>query len=105
MQSITPKNFDPNDLFDALIKRLQLTSDHALCKRLSLARQVVANIRRGRIPLAASLLLSIQQQTGISVEELRRLMGDRRAKFRLACKVRSTSSAASWKMESTTGLA
>ena len=93
MQSLTPQNFNPNDLFDALAKRLQLTSDYALSKRLSLARPVVANIRQGRIPLAASLLLAIQQQTGISIDELRRLMGDRRAKFRLACQARSTSHA------------
>ncbi|MFC7515876.1 helix-turn-helix domain-containing protein [Herbaspirillum sp. GCM10030257] len=85
MQSVTPQNYNPNDLFDALIKRLQLSSDNALSKRLSMARHVVENIRRGRIPLAASLLLAIQQQTGISIDELRRLMGDRRAKFRLAC--------------------
>lgn len=93
MQSVTSQNFNPNDLFDALIKRLQLSSDQALSKRLCLARHVVVNIRQGRIPLAASLLLSIQQQTGISVDELRRLMGDRRAKCRLMCQARFASRA------------
>lgn len=74
--------YNPNRLLDALLQRLGLQSDNALSRKLKVARGVIAGIRRGRLPVGASLLLWMHEATGIAIEELRRMLGDRRAKFR-----------------------
>jgi len=62
--------------------RLGLQSDVALSRRLKIARHVIGNIRAGRLQIGGSMLLWMHEATGISIDELRRLMGDRRAKCR-----------------------
>jgi transcriptional regulator with XRE-family HTH domain len=75
--------YDPAALLDALVKRLQLNSDHALSRKLKVTRQIIANIRSGTLPIGASMLLWMHEASGISIDELRHLMGDRRATCRL----------------------
>ena len=75
--------YDPAALLDALAKRLQLNNDHALSRKLKVTQQVISNIRRGTFPVGASMLLWMHEASGISIDELRRLMGDRRATCRL----------------------
>jgi hypothetical protein len=75
--------YNPNRLFDALIKRMGLENDGALSRKLRVATQVISNIRHGRLPVGASMLIWINEATGISICELRELMGDRRATCRL----------------------
>ena len=79
--------YDPNVLLNTLMARLGLASDGALSGKLKIARNVLGDIRAGRIQIGGSMLLWIQDATGISIDELRRLMGDRRAKFRLTVAV------------------
>lgn len=74
--------YNPATLLDALARHLQLTSDHALSRKLKVTRQVIDNIRSGTLPVGASMLLWMHEASGISIDELRRLMGDRRAKCR-----------------------
>jgi hypothetical protein len=76
--------YNPNRLLDLLLQKLQLRNDGALSRKLKVATSVIKNIRHGKIPVAASMLLWIQEATGISIEQLRHWMGDRRASFRLA---------------------
>ncbi len=78
------KNYDPDQLLDALIEAMQLTNDRALARRLNVAEAVVRNIRRRKLPVSGSMLMWMHEATGISIAELRRLMGDRRTKFRLS---------------------
>jgi len=80
--------YNPNHLLDALMQHLGISSDGALSRRLKIARDVIANIRRGTVPVCASMLLWMQEASGIDVNELRRLMGDRRAKYRLSISIR-----------------
>lgn len=80
--------YNPNHLLDALMQHLGISSDGALSRRLKIARQVIANIRRGTVPVCASMLLWMQEASGIDVNELRRLLGDRRAKYRLSISIR-----------------
>jgi len=75
--------YNPNHLLNALTEHLHLTNDNALARHLKVARQVIEGIRSGRLPIGGTLLLMISQETGISVDTLRFLMGDRRARFRL----------------------
>lgn len=81
-QAATFSTYDPNHLLNTLIARLGLSSDGALSRKLKMARDVIGDIRAGRIQIGGSMLLWMQEATGISVDELRRLMGDRRATCR-----------------------
>lgn len=83
-QDPTPSIYNPNHLLNTLIVRLGLASDGALSSRLRVARHVVANIRYGRLPVCASMLLWMQEASGMSIHELRRLMGDRRSTCRVS---------------------
>lgn len=80
-----PKNivFNPNHLFDAISERMHLKNDAALSHLLKLRQPVINKIRHGQMPVGASLLLRMHEETNISVGELRELMGDRRKKYRM----------------------
>lgn len=81
-QAATHSSYDPNQLLNTLIARLGLTSDGALSRKLKVARDVIGDIRCGRLQVCGSMLLWMHEATGISIAELRSLMGDRRAKCR-----------------------
>lgn len=74
----------PAALLDELIKRLGLKNDAALALKLEVAPPVISKTRSGRLPVGAMLLIRMHEVTDISIKELRALMGDRRAKFRMA---------------------
>ena len=77
------REYNPNYFLDALMHHLQLHSDQALSKRLRISLKIIQSIRAGRYPVAGSMLMCIEEATGIAVAELRRWMGDRRLKCRL----------------------
>jgi len=79
----TAAAYDPNLLLDALMHHLGIDSDGALSRRLKVARDVIRSIRQGTMPVCASMLMWMQEATGIGIDELRRIMGDRRGKCRL----------------------
>lgn len=79
--------YDPNRLLDFLMLHMGIDGDGALARRLRIAKGVLHNIRKGSIPVCASMLLWMQEATGIDIAELRRLMGDRRTKFRLGISI------------------
>lgn len=81
--------YDPNRLLDFLMRHMGIEGDGALARRLKIAKGVLHNIRKGSIPVCASMLLWMQEATGIDIAELRRLMGDRRTKFRLGISISS----------------
>jgi transcriptional regulator with XRE-family HTH domain len=76
--------YNPNRLLDTLIERMGLQNDGALSRRLKVAKTVISNIRHGRLPIGASMLMWMHEATGISIGELRALLGDRRTKCRLS---------------------
>jgi len=78
------ESFDPNKLLDALIDMMQLKNDAALSRRLGVARSIISNIRCGRLPVGASMLVRMHDESGISIKELRAIMGDRRERFRMS---------------------
>ena len=77
-------SYDPDSLLDAIIKQLHLKNDAALSRALEVAPPVISKIRHRRLPIGASLLLRMNEVTDISIKDLRALMGDRRAKFRIS---------------------
>jgi hypothetical protein len=76
--------YDPNRLLDALIGKLQLKNDAALARTLEVAPPVISKIRHLKLPVGASMLIRMHEETELSIRELRDLMGDRRSKFRQA---------------------
>lgn len=78
--------YDPNNLLDALIEKLNLKNDAALSRALEVAPPVISKIRHRRLPVGASLLIRMHEVSNLSIKDLRTLMGDRRDKFRISDK-------------------
>ncbi len=78
--------YDPNRLLDTLIQHLNLKNDAALSRALEVAPPVISKIRHHRLPVGASLLIRMHEVSELSIKALRRLLGDRRAKFRISDK-------------------
>jgi plasmid maintenance system antidote protein VapI len=82
-QEVTaPEALDPSALLDYLMSALNLKNDAALARALEVQPPVISKIRHNRLPIGASLLITMHELTGESVKTLRLVMGDRRAKFR-----------------------
>lgn len=76
--------YDPDRLFDVLCGKLRLENDVALSRLLEVAPPVINSIRRRRTPVGASLLIRMHQICGLSIRDLRILMGDRRSLYRMS---------------------
>lgn len=83
-EQIAQESYDPNRLLDTLIEKLNLKNDAALSRALEVAPPVISKIRHRRLPVGASLLIRMHEVSGLSIRELRDLMGDRRTKYRLS---------------------
>jgi hypothetical protein len=82
--SHTLSQYDPNRLLDALLAWLHVEGDKALSRKLQLSVKVLHNIRAGRVPVRHCLLVQMAECAGKSLDELRRILGERRRKTRLA---------------------
>jgi hypothetical protein len=78
--------YNPNRLLDTLLQNLSLKNDAALSRALEVAPPVISKIRHHRLPVGASLLIRMHEVSGLSIKDLRYLMGDRRDKFRMSDK-------------------
>jgi hypothetical protein len=78
--------YDPNNLLESLIERLNLKNDAALSRALEVAPPLISKIRHRRLPVGASLLIRMHEVSDLSIKDLRELMGDRRTKFRISDK-------------------
>jgi hypothetical protein len=76
--------YDPNNLLDALHANLRLKNDAALARLLEVNPPVISKIRHRRTSVGGALLIRIHEVTGLSVSDLRFLMGDRRQKYRFS---------------------
>ncbi|WP_211460506.1 hypothetical protein [Collimonas silvisoli] len=73
--------YDPNRLLDALIEKMHLKYDVALSRLLEVDPPVISAIRHRRLPIGPTLLISMHEASGLTIAELRSLMGDHRKKF------------------------
>lgn len=78
--------YDPNNLLESLIEKLNLKNDAALSRALEVAPPLISKIRHRRLPVGASLLIRMHEVSALSIRDLRHLMGDRRNKFRISDK-------------------
>jgi predicted unusual protein kinase regulating ubiquinone biosynthesis (AarF/ABC1/UbiB family) len=79
-------HYDPNNLLESLIEKLNLKNDAALSRALEVAPPLISKIRHRRLPVGASLLIRMHEVSALSIQDLRHLMGDRRNKFRISDK-------------------
>jgi hypothetical protein len=66
--------YDPNRVLDAIIARLRLKNDAALSRVLEVAPPVISKIRHRTLPIGATLLLRMHEESEFSIRELRELM-------------------------------
>lgn len=76
--------YDPARFLDALALHTGVSGDAGLAKALQISKHLLAWIRQRRYPVSATLLLQIHDATGLSVRELRDLVGDRRRAVRMS---------------------
>jgi hypothetical protein len=76
-------SYDPNRLLDTLLSWLGITDDRMLSRTLRLSPEVIRNLRSGSIPVRPSILVSMAECAGTSIDELRHVLGDRRRKARM----------------------
>jgi hypothetical protein len=75
--------YDPGILLDSLLGAMHLKEDAELAKILKIDKRLIGKIRERRLQISGSMLLLIQEATGISVGELRSRLKDRRRKSRM----------------------
>jgi hypothetical protein len=73
--------YDPNALFDEVKRLLRLKNDAALCNALEIVPPVISKMRHRKGPVGAAMLIGLHEITGMSIRDLRRLMGDNRKSF------------------------
>jgi hypothetical protein len=78
------ETYDPNRLMDTLRERMHLKNDAALSRALEVTAPVISKIRHRTLPVGASLLIRMHEVTQLSIRDLRDLMGDRRARYRVS---------------------
>jgi plasmid maintenance system antidote protein VapI len=76
--------YDPNRLLNVLIEKTNSKNDAALSRALEVAPPLISKIRHRRLPIGASMLIRMHEVCGMSIGELRELMGDRRSKYRIS---------------------
>jgi plasmid maintenance system antidote protein VapI len=73
---ITNPHYNPDHLLDMLKTLLDTHSDRHLAARLGRHPSQLSRIRKREIAVTADLLLSMHEETGLAVRQLRALMGD-----------------------------
>lgn len=76
--------YDPDRLLDTLRANLALKNDAQLCRFLEVTAPIVSKIRHRRLPVGASLLIRMHEASGLNIQDLRVLLGDRRNKYRIS---------------------
>ena len=74
-------NYDPNFFIDAIKILRGCRKDVEFCNSLGLLQEYISNIRNYKKPISAMLLIYLHEETGITIRNLRLLMGDRRKYF------------------------
>lgn len=66
----------PHALLDHVASILSFKNDAAMCRQLMLRPSAISKIRHRRTNVTAAILLTIHEETGIDLKQLRFLAGD-----------------------------
>lgn len=75
---LSDPSYDPNNLLDVLIEKLNLKNDAELARALGVWPPLISRVRHCKLPIGASLLITMHEISGIKTRDLRALMGDKR---------------------------
>jgi hypothetical protein len=82
---VSAGKYDPNHLLNCLIKIIGVTNDAGLARKLKVSERIIIMMRERKISISASMMMWLHEASGLTIEQLRNLLGDRRAKHRLTC--------------------
>lgn len=71
-------HYDPVALLDTVMRLLGAKNDRQLSSRLGVTGSQICKVRRRRLSVGPSLLISMHEETGLTLRQLRALMGDYR---------------------------
>jgi hypothetical protein len=74
-------HYDPNRLVDALREHLGLDNDAELARKLRVRPPTLSKVRNRRVAVSPALLIAMHEASGLTIRDLRWLMGDRREFF------------------------
>jgi plasmid maintenance system antidote protein VapI len=74
-------SYDPNPLLDRLKDFLEGRQDTKLAEVLGVTKSKISKIRHKHLGVNAEMLLRMHEISGLSIRELRTLMGDSRRYF------------------------
>lgn len=80
---VKTNRYDPNHFLNCLIEMTGVANDAKLARRLKVSPRIIKMMRERTISISASMMMWLHDATGLTIEELRGLLGDRRAKHRL----------------------
>lgn len=75
-------SYDPDRLLDEVAKTLGAPNDIALSQKLNISRTVLRHIRLRQLSITPSFLMWLHDATGMQIQKLRTLLGDRRKRLR-----------------------
>ncbi|WP_194726261.1 helix-turn-helix domain-containing protein [Noviherbaspirillum malthae] len=75
------ESYDPNPLLDRLISVVPGQNDIGLAAALGVTKSIISKIRNKHADISAEMLLNMHEMSGLSIRELRNLMGDTRRLF------------------------
>jgi plasmid maintenance system antidote protein VapI len=69
------RTYTPGNFIDTLLVIMGLKNDAALARHLAVAPPVISKIRNNRLPIGASMLINAQEESGISIKDLKEAAG------------------------------
>lgn len=81
------QSYSPVALLDLLKRHFSAKNDAQLARSLELDPAVICRVRQGLLPISGALVIRAHELTGLSIGEIRAVMGDRRRMFRTRSRV------------------
>lgn len=78
MTQTEPKLYAPEKLLDFAKRKLHADNDSQLAKILEVNQSVICKVRYHKQPLSSFLIVKIQEKSGMSLADVREVMGDKR---------------------------
>ena len=64
-------NYDPERLLNAVMEKLNLKNDAALCRVLEVEPPLISKVRNKKTPIGALLLIRMHEVSNLSIRDLR----------------------------------
>lgn len=68
---LTDPSYDPERLLNAVMEKLNLKNDAALCRVLKVEPPLISKVRNKKTPIGALLLIRMHEVSNLSIRDLR----------------------------------